>query len=85
MTKTEFFDDPISVTGSIDEQGEASLKNLTWQDHLYTIVAVGRQWVETDGRHVMVEAADGTRFEIELRREDLIWYVKRVWRSQMMA
>jgi hypothetical protein len=85
MTNTEFFDEPISVTCSIDDQGHTNLQSLTWQGRQYTIVAVGRQWDEDDGRHVMAEAADNTRFELQLRREDLIWRVKKVWRAQILA
>lgn len=85
MTNTEFFDDPIRVICTISEDGETALQSLTWRRQSYTIVAVGRQWDEADGRHVMAEAVDGTRFELQLRREDLIWRVRRVWRVQMVA
>jgi hypothetical protein len=82
---TEFFDDPIRVTCSIDEQGHLTLQNLTWRGQPYSIVSVGRQWDEEDGRHVMAEAAEGTRFELQLGRKDLIWRVKKVWRPQLFA
>ncbi len=82
---TKFFNDPISATCSIDEQGQTNLQSLTWHGKRYTIVAVGRQWDEADGRHVMAEAADNTRFELELGREDLIWRVRKVWRAQILA
>lgn len=85
MINTEFFDEPISVTCFIDDQGHTNLQSLTWQGKQYTIVAVGRQWDEDDGRHVMAEAADSTRFELQLRREDLIWRVRKVWRAQILA
>jgi hypothetical protein len=85
MINTEFFDELISVTCFIDAQGHTNLQNLTWRGKQYTIVAVGRQWDEDDGRHVMAEAADNTRFELQLRREDLIWRVKKVWRAQILA
>ena len=45
-----------------------------WED-------VTAEWV----RDVLVEAADGTRFELQLRREDLAWRVKRVWRAAAAA
>ena len=83
--KTEFFDDPIGVICAINEQGHTNLQNLTWRGTQYTIVAVGRQWNEETGRRVMAEAADGTRFELELRREDLIWRVNKVWRAQILV
>ena len=82
---TEFFNDKISLTCSFDEQGQINLQSITWQEKLYTIVAVGRQWADEMGRHVLAEGADGTRFEIELTRDDLLWRVKKVWRSPMLA
>lgn len=85
MTNTEFFDDPIRVTCSIDEQGQTNIQTLFWRGKLYTILAVGRQWDEADGRHVMAETADSTRFELLLPRQDLIWRVKRAWQPQILA
>jgi hypothetical protein len=49
------------------------------------IVAAGRQWTDEVGRYVLVESTDGTRFEIELARADLLWRVKKVWRSDWVA
>lgn len=82
---TEIFDDPIRLTCTVDEQGQTKVQQIFWRENSYPIVAVGRQWVDEAGRHVMVEGADGTRFEIELSREDLLWRVKQVWRSPMLA
>jgi len=82
MTNTEIFFEPVGVTAAVDAQGHTHLQSLTWQEQAYTIVAVGRQWDEANGRHIMAEAANGTRFELQLSREDLIWYVRKVWRTQ---
>ena len=85
MVNAEFFDDPIEITLTMDSQGQISMQNFIWQGQQYPVVAVGRQWDEDDGRHVMAEAADGGRFELQLRRQDLIWYVRRVWRTEFFA
>jgi hypothetical protein len=85
MITEEFFDEPVSVVSAMDEGGNLNLQKVTWQTKKYPITAVGRQWDEGDGRHVLVEAADGTRFELQLGREDLIWRLKRVWRNLMGA
>ena len=82
---TEFFDDAINVTCAMDAQGHTNLQSFIWGSQQYTIVTVGRQWDEDDGRHVMAEAVDGTRFELLLHRQDLIWRVKKVWRAQILA
>ena len=85
MINEEFFDEPVSVVATMDEEGNLALQRVTWQAKKYPIIAVGRQWDEADGRHVLAEAADGTRFELQLRREDFVWRVKRVWREQSAA
>ena len=82
---TEFFNDAIGLTCSVDEQGKINLRNITWREKPYTIVTVGRQWLDEAGRHVMAETADGTRLEIGLSRDDLIWRVKKVWRKPTLA
>jgi hypothetical protein len=81
MTNEEFLDEPASVVAAMDSDGNLSLQRVIWRGHKYRITAVGRQWDEAGGRHVLVEAADGTRFEVLLRREDFAWRVKRVWRA----
>lgn len=85
MENPEFCNDPVQVTGTIDDQGQVNLQSLTWRGQWYSIVALGRQWSEEDGRHVMAEAADGTRFELQLSRLELIWYVRRVWGGWLVA
>ena len=85
MVNTEFFDDPASVTASVDPQGQTTIQSISWQEQRYPIVTVGRQWDEENGRRVLVEAVDGTRFELQLRRENLIWYVRKVWRGQAVV
>jgi hypothetical protein len=85
MTNPEFLDDPITATGTIDDQGQVSVQSFTWQEQQYPVVTMGRQWVDEAGRHLLVETAGGDRFELLLRRRDLIWSVQRVWRAQFRA
>lgn len=85
MSNPEFFDDPSSVTCVIDERGQMTLRSLTWREERYTIVVTGRQWDDTDGRYVLAEASDGSRFELQLRREDFTWRVRKMWRAERWA
>jgi len=80
MNKTEFYYEAVKVASAIDAEGKTSLQQITWRDRQYTIISQGRQWDEPDGRRLMAEAADGTRFELHLQREQLIWFVRKVWR-----
>lgn len=79
MTNEEFLDEPVSVVAAMDDEGKLDPQRVTWRARKYRITAVGRQWDEADGRHVLVETADSTRFELQLRREDFVWRLKRVW------
>jgi len=85
MDSTEFVNEPVNVNSSMDNKGHTTPQKLTWRNKQYTIVTVGRQWDETDGRYVLVETADGSRFELQLRRENLIWYLRKVWWGQIVA
>ncbi len=85
MNHEEFFDEPVSVTATMDEEGKLDPQRVVWQGHKYKVTTVGRQWDEADGRHVLVETAGGMRFELQLRREDFAWRVRRVWRALAAA
>ena len=85
MTTSEFFNDIISVTAAIDSSGEITPKSFNWQGEAYIIISSGRQWESDEGRHILVEAANGSRFEIQLSRQDLLWYLKRAWRGDFVA
>lgn len=81
MNHEEFFDESASVTAEINDEGRLNPQRVVWQGHKYKVIAVGRQWDEADGRHVLVETTGGTRLELQLRREDFAWRVRRVWRA----
>ena len=83
MADTKFFNEPIMVTASIGRDGQTIPKSLGWHGENHTLIAVGRQWEADDGRHVLVEAANGDRFEIQLSREDLVWYMRRAWQEEL--
>lgn len=85
MSTMELVDEPIEVAATIDGQGRLRPQKLIWRDRKYTLTGVGRQWEEEEGRFVLTEAANGTRFELQLRRRDLIWRLRRVWWGQSVA
>ena len=85
MASTHYFDDPVSVTASIDSKGRVTPSSLIWRGQEERIVSVGRQWETETGRHVLVEAATGNRYELQLCKADLIWRLKQNWANQMAA
>ena len=85
MAETKFFNEAITVTASIDPTGQMIPKSLNWQGKTIVLTSVGRQWEADDGRHILVEAANGDRFELQLSRKDLVWYMKRAWQEELAA
>lgn len=85
MSTMEIYDEPVEVTALMTGQNQLRPQELVWREQTYTLVSVGRQWDEDDGRFILTEAADGTRFELQLRREDFTWRLKKVWPPLMVA
>jgi hypothetical protein len=81
----EFLNELVAVDSLLAEDGKINVSQITWQEKTYPIITVGRQWKTEAGRHVLVEAAGGTRFELQLDRERLVWLIKRIWRPQAMV
>jgi hypothetical protein len=85
MVNEEFYNDPVKAIFSMDEAGQVTVQQVTWQGQSYRVIGLGRQWDEPDGRHVLAEMVGGMRLELQLRHEDLTWRVKRVWRAPAAA
>jgi hypothetical protein len=85
MVKETFFNDSVTVTASMDHQGQIAPKAFTWHGKRYTLTSVGRQWDTEEGRHILVESAGGDRFELQLSRLDLVWRLKRAWQEQALV
>jgi len=85
MTDMEFLDEPVMVTSSTDAQGQIIPQSVTWRKRTYTIVTVGRQWEQEGNRHILIEASDGTRFEVMLDRSNLGWRIRKVWWGLLIA
>lgn len=85
MATMEYLDEAVSVTAVMKADGDLTVQKVTWRNRRYTITATGRQWDEEAGRSVLAEASDGTRLELQLSRQDLVWRVKRAWREQLAA
>ncbi len=85
MSNMEMLDEAVAVTATMDSLGQFVPQRLEWRDRTFTLVNVGRQWDEASGRFVLTEATDGTRFELQLRREDLTWRVRKIWWGMTMV
>ena len=85
MTIEQFPDQVVAVTATIDNHGHTTPIDLTLQGKKHSIISVGRQWETEGGRHILVEAANGVRYELQLSRINLVWRIKRVWQAEMAA
>ena len=85
MSNVEFVDEPVEVVATIDKQGQLRPQSVVWRDRRYPIITTGRQWDAENNRLVLVEAADGTRFELQFVRETLTWRMKKIWWGQTLA
>jgi hypothetical protein len=83
MTNEKFYHDTIGLTLSINHAGEVTPVSFNWQGKQHTVTDVGRQWTSEAGRHVLVMTAEGSRFELQLSRQDLVWYLKRAWEADI--
>jgi hypothetical protein len=85
MSTSQILNTKISVTASIDQTGLTRPRTILLHGQTLTVIAVGRQWEETEGRYVLVEVGDGTRYELLLSRQDLTWRIKRAWPISLAA
>lgn len=73
----QILDDPISVEALMHNES-LQPQNISWRQQTYTVIGLGRQWVGTDGKHILVENHDGSRMELVYNLE-LGWRLHRYW------
>lgn len=68
--------EPIGLEAVFDDEGNVSVRRIesggAWQP-----VEQGRQWVDDDGRHVLVMLEGRRVQELLLDRRDLRWYLRK--------
>ena len=85
MSTSQVLNTQITVTASIDQTGLTRPSTIRLHGQTVTVIAVGRQWETEEGRYVLVEVGDGTRYELLLSRRDLRWHIKRAWPISLAA
>ena len=83
MIPPQIIDETITVDANLGG-GKIRPHSLTWRKKKYTIISVGRQWLEADLRHILIELHDGSRMEI-MMYTNLTWQLHRYWPSIQMA
>lgn len=74
---------PVEVDCRFDEDGRVHVRRVRlgrpWQ-----AVEQGRQWIDDDGRHVLVMLAGGVR-ELVLRADTLTWELRELPGARRLA
>ena len=79
----EFLDIPIQVEAHI-QNDRLQPQRISWRQQTYSVIGLGRQWAEADGKHILVETHDGSRMEI-LYTLDFNWRLQRYWPALSQA
>jgi hypothetical protein len=70
-------DEPIEVEARFLADGEIQPRAFRWQDRLYPIAAVGRQWTQEGERRFLVMTPDERVFELALLTDVAGWRLRR--------
>ncbi|MDX1415443.1 MAG: hypothetical protein R3293_14700 [Candidatus Promineifilaceae bacterium] len=65
-------DRPIGVDCRFEQNGQVQVRRMAVGDS-WLVVEPGRQWIDEDGRHVLIMVPGGRVFEIVLSPETLTW------------
>lgn len=68
-----------------EEDGSVRPRRFKWDQTWMDVLDVGRQWVDTQGRHVLVMVPGQLVFELLMVRETLTWHVARAPDPRHMA
>jgi hypothetical protein len=80
-----FVQEPTSVEARFEADGAVHPRRFTWQDAWLDVSDVGRQWLDPDGRHVLIMVAGRRTFELLLERSGLTWRVVRAPEDEATA
>ena len=85
MEDAWFGNEAAAVEARFLPDGEIRPSAFTWRGLRRTVTGLGRQWDDDDGRHILVVAADGSRFELCLCTIQNSWRVLRAWLRPYLA
>lgn len=77
--------EPVGVQVWFEVDGRPRIGRFRWRGDDTVVTAVGRTWVDDDGRHVLVMGPDERIYELKLDRADLVWYLERAADHQWVA
>jgi hypothetical protein len=77
--------EPAAVETRFKVDGTVHPRRFTWGQRWLDVSDVGRQWLDVDGRHVLVMVAERRTFELLLEQASLAWRVVRAPDDAMAA
>jgi hypothetical protein len=93
-----FVDEPTVVDARFEVDGQVRPRRFTWDQRWMSVTDIGRQWVDLEGRHVLVMAHAARQqgdaellttgrhtFELLLERQNLVWRVVRLFDDVITA
>ncbi len=72
----------IDVVARWGADGRVDPTQFVWNESVYPVQAVGRQWTDDIGLHVLVMASGGRSFELVFERAALTWSLGKPGQSQ---
>jgi hypothetical protein len=78
-------DEPVAVEAHFLPDGKLRPAAFVWRGRRWTVRGTGRQWTDSDGRHVLVETSDASRFELCLSADGSAWRLRRAWQRPHIA
>jgi hypothetical protein len=78
-------DEVVTVEAHFLPDGTVQPIAFTWRGRRWSVTGVGRQWDDADGKHVLIEVPDGSRFELCLTAAQGSWRLLRAWERPYLA
>lgn len=85
MSSKWFRDEVVPVEARFLPDGKVQPTAFTWRGRRWHVTGLGRQWDDTDGKHVLIEVLDGSRFELCLTAAQGSWRLLRAWEWPYLA
>ncbi len=81
----KFINESVDIEARFEAGGAVHPRRFMRGGAWHNVSDVGRQWVDADGRHVLVMTAGRQTFELLLERESLCWRIIRATEAESRA
>jgi hypothetical protein len=89
MSREVLVDETVNALWRVLGNGEIRPTSFIWRDKTRYVAEVGRSWEERVGgktlRCYLIQAADGSAYELRWDPASDVWQVHRAWLRDLMA